>query len=97
MHTCTHTQTHTHTPKHPAPTPLPRPQHDIVPRFSIHNVFELKEEMDGTKWGDLVAARVKDWCGGQGRGRPCARSRVCVLGVKRARSSGLGGPASRAA
>ena len=36
-------------------------QHDIVPRFSIKNVFLMKEEMDATKWGDLLAANVKDW------------------------------------
>ena len=37
-------------------------QHDVVPRFSIHNVFEMKKEMDDTKWGDVLAERIKDWC-----------------------------------
>jgi hypothetical protein len=36
-------------------------QHDIVPRFSIKNVFLMKEEMDATNWGDKLAASVKDW------------------------------------
>jgi hypothetical protein len=36
-------------------------QHDLVPRFSIHNVFTLKEEMDATKWGDILTATAKDW------------------------------------
>lgn len=33
----------------------------MVPRFSIHNVFTLKEEMDATKWGDILIATAKDW------------------------------------
>lgn len=37
------------------------PQHDLVPRFSIHNVFSLKEEMDATKWADILIATAKDW------------------------------------
>lgn len=36
-------------------------QHDVVPRFSIHNVFAMKEEMDATRWGDILAATIKDW------------------------------------
>lgn len=36
-------------------------QHDLVPRFSIHNVFALKEEMDATNWGDILIATAKDW------------------------------------
>uniref|UniRef100_A0A383WJQ1 Fungal lipase-type domain-containing protein n=1 Tax=Tetradesmus obliquus TaxID=3088 RepID=A0A383WJQ1_TETOB len=35
--------------------------HDVVPRFSIHNVFAMKEEMDATKWGDILAGTLKDW------------------------------------
>ncbi|KAF8068165.1 unsaturated glucuronyl hydrolase [Scenedesmus sp. PABB004] len=35
--------------------------HDMVPRFSIHNVFAMKEEMDATRWGDILAATIKDW------------------------------------
>eukprot|EP00882_Tetradesmus_deserticola_P016094 GHRQ01017169.1.p1 GENE.GHRQ01017169.1~~GHRQ01017169.1.p1 ORF type:complete len:457 (+),score=187.64 GHRQ01017169.1:227-1597(+) len=35
--------------------------HDVVPRFSIHNVFAMKEEMDATKWGDILADTLKDW------------------------------------
>lgn len=35
--------------------------HDLVPRFSIQNVFEMKAEMDDTKWGDILAERIKDW------------------------------------
>lgn len=35
--------------------------HDIVPRFSIHNVFQLKEEMDATRWGEKLAAAAADW------------------------------------
>ncbi|KAI8467262.1 MAG: Alpha/Beta hydrolase protein [Monoraphidium minutum] len=35
--------------------------HDVVPRFSIHNVFAMKEEMDATKWGDTLAEKLKDW------------------------------------
>lgn len=33
----------------------------MVPRFSIHNVFSLKEEMDATNWGDILLATAKDW------------------------------------
>jgi len=36
-------------------------QHDVVPRFSIYNVYVLKEEMDATKWGDSLLATAKDW------------------------------------
>jgi hypothetical protein len=36
-------------------------QHDVVPRFSIHNVFAMKEEMDATEWGDKIKATVQDW------------------------------------
>ncbi|KAF6264216.1 Alpha/Beta hydrolase protein [Scenedesmus sp. NREL 46B-D3] len=35
--------------------------HDVVPRFSIHNVFAMKEEMDATQWGDILADTLKDW------------------------------------
>lgn len=35
--------------------------HDIVPRFSISNVFDMKEELDATRWGDILAATAKDW------------------------------------
>jgi hypothetical protein len=35
--------------------------HDVVPRFSIHNVFLMKEEMDATRWGDKLAALAADW------------------------------------
>ena len=47
-----------HRPMHPPPPP---PQHDVVPRFSIRNMFVMKEEMDSTKWGDILADRLKDW------------------------------------
>lgn len=33
----------------------------MVPRFSIKNVFDMKHEMDATKWGDILAATAKDW------------------------------------
>jgi hypothetical protein len=33
----------------------------MVPRFSIHNVFSLKEEMDATNWGEIMLATAKDW------------------------------------
>jgi len=36
-------------------------QHDLVPRFSIHNVFALKEEMDATDWGEILLNTAKDW------------------------------------
>eukprot|EP00775_Hariotina_reticulata_P006650 gene6650-6875_t len=35
--------------------------HDIVPRFSIHNVFKMKEEMDATDWGEILKMTVQDW------------------------------------
>jgi len=35
--------------------------HDIVPRFSIHAVFALKDEMDATGWGDKLAALAADY------------------------------------
>ena len=50
-------------------------QHDVVPRFSIHNVFEMKKEMDDTKWGDVLADRIKDWCVFWG----CVLLCVCVV------------------
>lgn len=56
--------------------PLHR-KHDIVPRFSIHNVFSMKEEMDATNWGDILASTAKGalLCGrrnthGAGAGSP---------------------------
>lgn len=51
-------------------------QHDIVPRFSIHNVFEMKKEMDATKWGDILADKIKDWCAFWLCGRLCACLRI---------------------
>ena len=35
--------------------------HDIVPRFGIHSVFRMKDEMDATNWGDALAAKAADW------------------------------------
>lgn len=35
--------------------------HDVVPRFSIHNVFKMKKEMDDTKWGDILGSNLQDW------------------------------------
>lgn len=32
-----------------------------MPRFSIHNVFDLKEEMDATDWGDILIKTAQDW------------------------------------
>jgi hypothetical protein len=54
--------THTHTPDARAARPAcARAQHDLVPRFSIHNVFSLKEEMDATDWGSILLNTAKDW------------------------------------
>lgn len=35
--------------------------HDLVPRFSIHSVFQMKDEMDATRWGDKLAALAADY------------------------------------
>ena len=60
---------HTHTTLHGANNPHTRKttrtnthkQHDIVPRFSIKNVFAMKDEMDATDWGGKLLGAAKDW------------------------------------
>jgi hypothetical protein len=36
-------------------------QHDLVPRFSVYNVFAMKQELDATGYKDKLKSTAKDW------------------------------------
>lgn len=36
-------------------------QHDLVPRFSVYNIFAMKMEMDATGYMDKLKSTAKDW------------------------------------